>query len=241
LGVFNIGLGLPPVAVGLAVAFAFWRSGPLGSLALLYTPIAMILSQTIVVTPLIGTLAVLALRRGRQPLWLLGGFGLGGAFVFASQSYYHYFVPVISFAALLAAPLAVAFALLLAGRRQESLGLILGGNILAATQTNVKRLLAYSSIAHTGYMLVGLASYQVGANKADRRLELVQHQLHPQLGDLVLNDEQHFIVPRRFCRGSRKRSLRRQQSVEMQVSRVGQPIAEIGDDARLERMLRHGR
>ena len=34
LGVFNVGLGLPPVAVGLAVAFTFWRSGPLGWLGL---------------------------------------------------------------------------------------------------------------------------------------------------------------------------------------------------------------
>ncbi len=62
LGVFNAGLGLPPVAVGLAVAFTFWRSGPLGSLDLLYTPAAMIVAQTIVITPLIGTLAVLAHR-----------------------------------------------------------------------------------------------------------------------------------------------------------------------------------
>lgn len=41
------------------------------------------------------------------------------------------------------------------------------GNIVAVAQNNVKRMLAYSSIAHTGYMLVGLASYQIGANKAD--------------------------------------------------------------------------
>jgi NADH-quinone oxidoreductase subunit N len=41
------------------------------------------------------------------------------------------------------------------------------GNIVAITQDNVKRMLAYSSIAHTGYMLVGLASYQVGVNKGD--------------------------------------------------------------------------
>jgi NADH-quinone oxidoreductase subunit N len=41
------------------------------------------------------------------------------------------------------------------------------GNIVAVAQNNVKRMLAYSSIAHTGYMLVGLASYQVGANKGD--------------------------------------------------------------------------
>ncbi len=34
---------------------------------------------------------------------------------------------------------------------------MIGGNILAATQTNVKRMLAYSSIAHAGYILVGVA------------------------------------------------------------------------------------
>ena len=33
------------------------------------------------------------------------------------------------------------------------------GNLVALTQTNVKRMLAYSSIAHTGYILVGLAAY----------------------------------------------------------------------------------
>jgi NADH-quinone oxidoreductase subunit N len=33
------------------------------------------------------------------------------------------------------------------------------GNLVAITQDNIKRMLAYSSIAHTGYMLVGLAAY----------------------------------------------------------------------------------
>ncbi|MBA2701022.1 MAG: NADH-quinone oxidoreductase subunit N [Chloroflexi bacterium] len=37
------------------------------------------------------------------------------------------------------------------------------GNLVALTQDNVKRMLAYSSIAHTGYMLVGLAAYAGGA------------------------------------------------------------------------------
>jgi tungstate transport system permease protein len=67
LAVYSAGLGLPPVAVGLAVAFAFWRSGPLGGLDLLYTPAAMVLAQTIVAIPVFGTLAVLALR-GLDPL-----------------------------------------------------------------------------------------------------------------------------------------------------------------------------
>ena len=35
---------------------------------------------------------------------------------------------------------------------------MIGGNLIAVTQTNVKRMLAYSSIAHSGYMLAGIAA-----------------------------------------------------------------------------------
>ena len=45
-------------------------------------------------------LAIPALWR-RQPLWLTTGFMLGGFFIFAPQVYYHYFVPVLPFGALL--------------------------------------------------------------------------------------------------------------------------------------------
>jgi NADH-quinone oxidoreductase subunit N len=44
------------------------------------------------------------------------------------------------------------------------------GNLVAATQDNVKRMLAYSSIAHTGYMLVGLAAF-ASANSRIEGLE----------------------------------------------------------------------
>jgi NADH-quinone oxidoreductase subunit N len=36
------------------------------------------------------------------------------------------------------------------------------GNLVALTQDNVKRMLGYSSIAHTGYMLMGLAAFGAG-------------------------------------------------------------------------------
>src|SRR5205823_6700282 len=39
-----------------------------------------------------------------------------------------------------------------------------GGNVVAWAQPNVKRMLAYSSIAHTGYILAGVAAYQAGAS-----------------------------------------------------------------------------
>lgn len=41
----------------------------------------------------------------RPPRWLVAGFGLGGLFLFAPQLYEHYFVVIVPFAALLAAPL----------------------------------------------------------------------------------------------------------------------------------------
>ena len=46
----------------------------------------------------------------------------------------------------------------------------------------------------------------------DRRAQLVDHQLHPQLGDLVLDDEQHLVVVRRLdsgCWAASSRSRRR--------------------------------
>lgn len=42
------------------------------------------------------------------------------------------------------------------------------GNLLAATQTNVKRMLAYSSIAHAGYLMVTIAAMGAGASVAAR-------------------------------------------------------------------------
>jgi tungstate transport system permease protein len=50
----NAGMGLPPVVVGLLVTIVLWRTGPLGSLRLLYTPPAMIVAQFIVALPLVA-------------------------------------------------------------------------------------------------------------------------------------------------------------------------------------------
>ena len=52
-------------------------------------------------------------------------------------------------------PLEVDWALLFAGVAAASMTI---GNLVAIAQTNVKRMLAYSTIAHAGYMLVGLAA-----------------------------------------------------------------------------------
>jgi tungstate transport system permease protein len=51
--IINTFMGLPPVVVGLLVYLLLTASGPLGWLGLLYTPMAMIITQLIMVVPII--------------------------------------------------------------------------------------------------------------------------------------------------------------------------------------------
>ncbi|QPH53196.1 ABC transporter permease [Pontivivens ytuae] len=52
----NALMGLPPVVVGLTLYLLLSRAGPLGPLGLLYTPTAMVIAQTILVTPIVAAL-----------------------------------------------------------------------------------------------------------------------------------------------------------------------------------------
>jgi tungstate transport system permease protein len=75
LSIINTGMALPPVVVGLVVAMTLWRSGPLGELRLIYTPVAIIIAQTIIATPVVTGLTAAALgaldpRLGQQLLGL---------------------------------------------------------------------------------------------------------------------------------------------------------------------------
>jgi tungstate transport system permease protein len=53
---FNGLMGLPPVVVGLLVYLLLSRAGPLGSLGLLFSPAAMVIAQTVLVTPIVAAL-----------------------------------------------------------------------------------------------------------------------------------------------------------------------------------------
>ena len=55
--IFNSLMGIPPVVVGLIVYFLLAREGPLGVFQLLYTPIAMIIAQIIIIFPIIVSLS----------------------------------------------------------------------------------------------------------------------------------------------------------------------------------------
>ena len=63
--ILNALMGLPPVVVGLIVYLILSRSGPLGTLGLLFTPSAMIIAQVLLVTPIIAALT----RQSTGDLW----------------------------------------------------------------------------------------------------------------------------------------------------------------------------
>lgn len=82
----NAGTGTPPVVAGLLVAIVLWRSGPLGDLGLIYTPVAIVVAQALIATPIIVAItasSVMALpptlhlqvramgANQRQYLWLI--------------------------------------------------------------------------------------------------------------------------------------------------------------------------
>lgn len=58
--IFNSGMGLPPVIVGLLVAMTLSRRGPLGDLNLLYSREAMVIAQVIIASPVIMAITAAA-------------------------------------------------------------------------------------------------------------------------------------------------------------------------------------
>jgi tungstate transport system permease protein len=62
ISTINTGMGLPPVVVGLFVSIFLWRNGPFGFLGLLYTPLAMVIAQSIIATPLVMGVSVAAIQ-----------------------------------------------------------------------------------------------------------------------------------------------------------------------------------
>jgi tungstate transport system permease protein len=63
--IFNTLMGFPPVVAGLIVYLLMSQSGPLGFLRLLFTPSAMIVAQTVLITPIVAALT----RQVVEDLW----------------------------------------------------------------------------------------------------------------------------------------------------------------------------
>jgi tungstate transport system permease protein len=121
----NALLGLPPVVVGLVVYLLLSRSGPLGFLGILFTPLAMVAAQTVLATPIVIALV----HRSSATLWADYGDIMRVDGASKSRSILELFA--IGRAGLLTAFLA-AF-----GRAIAEVGaiIIVGGNIRGFTRT----------------------------------------------------------------------------------------------------------
>ena len=121
----NALLGLPPVVVGLVLYLLVSRSGPLGSLGLLFTPGAMVIAQGALALPIVAALA----HRTCEALWAEYGDALRVDGVGAGRA-------ALILLAMAPAPLLTAF-LAAFGRAIAEVGAILmvGGNIRGYTRT----------------------------------------------------------------------------------------------------------
>lgn len=120
--VINTGMGFPSVVVGLVVLFAVSNQGPLGSLELIFTKEAMIMSQFVLATPPITAISLAAItgvdENVRDAAHVLGGTRLDVALVVLKEARY-----------------GIATAILAGfGRAISEVGsvLIVGGNITSA-------------------------------------------------------------------------------------------------------------
>ena len=120
--VINTGMGFPSVVVGLVVLFAVSNQGPLGSLELIFTKEAMIMSQFVLATPPITAISLAAITSVdegvRDAAHVLGGTRLDVSLVVLKEARY-----------------GIATAILAGfGRAISEVGsvLIVGGNITSA-------------------------------------------------------------------------------------------------------------
>ncbi|MHC9538329.1 MAG: ABC transporter permease [Vulcanimicrobiota bacterium] len=78
VAIVNTGMSLPPVLAGLVVYLFLCRSGPLGSLNLLYSPAAIVIAQVIIAVPVVAGLTMASLK-SLDPALRLQALGLGAS------------------------------------------------------------------------------------------------------------------------------------------------------------------
>ena len=129
--IINTGMGFPSVVVGLIVLFAVSNQGPLGSLELVFTTEAMIMSQFVLATPVIIGVSLAAVSSVEQNIrdaaYAMGGTKVDVALVTIKEARYGIATAVLA-----------GF-----GRAISEVGsvLIVGGNIASSDGTSVTRTL----------------------------------------------------------------------------------------------------
>lgn len=129
--VVNTGMGFPSVVVGLVVLFGLSNRGPFGSLELMFTPQAMVVSQFVLATPVITGVCLAAVESVdesvRDAAFGIGGTRLDVALVTIKEARYGVVTGVLA-----------GF-----GRAISEVGsvLVVGGNIVYADGTSKTRTL----------------------------------------------------------------------------------------------------
>jgi tungstate transport system permease protein len=139
----NAMLGLPPVVVGLAAYLLLSRSGPLGPLGLLYTPVAMIIVQTVLAIPIVTAIV----HRAAAEFW--ARYGEGFRMAGATRLEIIPQLLVLGRAQVLTALLAGL------GRTISEVGaiIIVGGNIAGATRTMTTAIALQTSMGNLPFAL----------------------------------------------------------------------------------------
>jgi tungstate transport system permease protein len=70
ISLINTGMGLPPTVVGLWVSILLWRYGPFGALNIMYTPLAMLIAQFVIASPIVTAFTVAAIQNLNPKLHL---------------------------------------------------------------------------------------------------------------------------------------------------------------------------
>ena len=151
--IVNALLGLPPVVVGLAVYLLLSRSGPLGSLGILFTPAAMIIAQCVLGIPIVIALV----HRATAGLWA----AYGDAFLVDGASRVR---AILSLMRMGPEGLLTAF-LAAFGRAIAEVGaiIIVGGNIAGYTRTMTTAIALETSRGDLslalglGFVLIGIS------------------------------------------------------------------------------------
>jgi len=76
ISLVNTGMAFPPVAIGLWVSIFLWRSGPFGSLQLIYTPVALVIAQFVIAVPMVTGFTIAGIQqlspKIHLQIWSLG-------------------------------------------------------------------------------------------------------------------------------------------------------------------------
>ena len=128
-------MGIPTVVRGLILYLLFSRYGPLGFLGLLYTPIIIIIGESLLVFPIIASLTMSIVERHREYRELIEMIGLKGSEAY-SLFLWELRIPLI----------ATFFTAFSRAITELGIALIVGGNLEGYTRTITTAIALYVSM-----------------------------------------------------------------------------------------------